>query len=137
MTSNIFGTSGIRKVFQNYSESDVMFTPQMALDVGLALGTQLNGEGIVVIGKDIRTSALPIEYALISGILSTGCNVKTLGIVSTPTLAMSLLYLQAQAGVMITASHNTPEYIGLKMWNPSGKGFSYYQLGSSWKSYTS
>ena len=124
MTSNIFGTSGIRKVFQNYSESDVMFTPQMALDVGLALGTQLNGKGIVVIGKDIRTSALPIEYALISGILSTGCNVKTLGIVSTPTLAMSLLYLQAQAGVMITASHNTPEYIGLKMWNPSGIGFS-------------
>ncbi|GAH47466.1 unnamed protein product, partial [marine sediment metagenome] len=55
MTSNIFGTSGIRKVFQNYSESDVMFTPQMALDVGLALGTHLNGEGIVVIGKDIRT----------------------------------------------------------------------------------
>ncbi|GAH84315.1 unnamed protein product, partial [marine sediment metagenome] len=67
---------------------------------------------------------LPIEYALISGILSTGCNVKTLGIVSTPTLAMSLPYLQAKAGVMITASHNTPEYIGLKMWNPSGIGFS-------------
>ncbi len=124
MTSNIFGTSGIRKVFQNYSESDIMFTPQMALDVGLALGTHLNGKGIVVIGKDIRTSALPIEYALISGILSTGCNVKTLGIVSTPTLAMSLPYLQAKAGVMITASHNTPEYIGLKMWNPSGIGFS-------------
>ena len=126
MTSNIFGTSGIRRVFQNYSESDLRFTPQMALEVGLALGTYLKG-GTVVIGKDIRTSALPIEYSLISGILSTGCNVKTLGIVTTPTLAMSLRYLDANAGVMITASHNTPEYIGLKLWNRSGIGYSHEQ----------
>jgi phosphoglucosamine mutase len=123
MTSNIFGTSGIRRVFQNYSESDLMFTPQMALEVGLALGTYLKG-GTVVIGIDIRTSALPIEYALVSGLVSTGCTVKTLGIVTTPTLAMSSRYLNADASVMITASHNTPEYIGLKLWNPSGLGFS-------------
>jgi len=119
----MFGTSGIRKVFQNYSRTDLTFTPQMALDVGLALGTYLKGKGIVVIGKDIRTSALPIEYALISGIVSTGCSVKAVGIVSTSTLAMSLRYLRAEAGVMITASHNTPEYIGLKIWNPSGMGY--------------
>jgi phosphoglucosamine mutase len=123
MTSNIFGTSGIRRVFQNYSESDVMLTPQMALDVGLAMGTYLNGKANVVIAKDIRTSALPIEYAFISGLVSTGCDVKTLGIITTPTLAMSLRYLNADAGVMITASHNTPEYIGLKFWNPSGMGY--------------
>jgi len=124
MTTNIFGTSGIRKVFQNYSESDVLFTPQMALDVGLALGTYLKLGGNVVIGKDIRTSALPVEFALIAGIVSAGCDVQTLGIVTTPTIAMSLRYLNGDAGVMITASHNTPEYIGLKMWNPSGIGFS-------------
>ncbi len=123
MTSNIFGTSGIRKVFLNYSESEVMFTPHMALDVGLALGTYLEGKGVVVIGRDIRTSALPIEHALISGLLSSGCNVKTVGIVSTPTLAMSLRFLNGKAGVMITASHNTPEYIGLKIWNLSGIGY--------------
>lgn len=123
MTSNIFGTSGIRRVFQNYSESDVMLTPQMALDVGLAMGTYLKGKANVVIAKDIRTSALPIEYAFISGLVSTGCDVKTLGIITTPTLAMSLRYLNADAGVMITASHNTPEYIGLKFWNPSGMGY--------------
>ncbi len=121
--SNIFGTSGIRRIFQNYSESDLMFTPQMALEVGLALGTYLNGVGTVVIGRDIRTSALPIEYALISGLMSTGCIVKTLGVVTTPTLAMSLRYLEGSAGCMITASHNTPEYIGLKIWNPSGMGY--------------
>lgn len=124
MTNSIFGTSGIRRIFQNYSESDLMLTPIMSLEIGLALGTYLKGMGIVAIGKDIRMSALPIEYALISGIISTGCNVKTLGIVSTPTLAASLRFLEADAGVMITASHNTPEYIGLKLWNPSGVGFS-------------
>ncbi len=123
MAGNMFGTSGIRRVFQNYSESDVMFTPQMALDVGLALGTYLRSKATIVIGKDIRTSALPIEYALISGLVSAGCAVKTLGIVTTPTLAMSLRILKAEAGVMITASHNTPEYIGLKIWNPSGMGY--------------
>ncbi|MBD3195131.1 MAG: hypothetical protein GF317_08760 [Candidatus Lokiarchaeota archaeon] len=135
MTKNIFGTSGIRKVFLNYSESDLMFTPHMALDVGLALGTYLNmhrkernnngsKNGInVVIGRDIRISAQPIEYSLISGLISAGCNVKTLGIVTTPTLAMSLNILHADAGCMITASHNTPEYIGLKFWKPSGMGY--------------
>ncbi len=124
MGNSIFGTSGIRRVFLNYSESDLMFTPQMSLDVGLALGTFLKVGSTVVIGKDIRMSALPIEYALISGIVSCGCNVKTLGIVTTPTLAASLRFLDADAGVMITASHNTPEYIGLKLWNPSGVGYS-------------
>ncbi|MFX0004419.1 MAG: hypothetical protein ACFE9C_09690 [Candidatus Hodarchaeota archaeon] len=124
MANSIFGTSGIRRVFLNYSESDLMFTPQMSLDVGLSLGTYLKAGSTVVIGKDIRMSALPIEYALISGIVSCGCNVKTLGIVTTPTLAASLHFLDADAGVMITASHNTPEYIGLKLWNPSGVGYS-------------
>ncbi len=123
MSTPIFGTSGIRRIFGNYSESDVVFTPHMALDVGLALGTYLKGNGIVVIGKDIRITALPIEYAITSGLVSAGCDVKTLGIVTTPTLAMSLQFLEADAGVMITASHNTPEYIGLKFWNPSGMGY--------------
>jgi phosphoglucosamine mutase len=124
MANSIFGTSGIRRVFLNYSESDLMFTPQMSLDVGLSLGSFLKAGSTVVIGKDIRMSALPIEYALIAGIVSCGCNVKTLGIVTTPTLAASLHFLEADAGVMITASHNTPEYIGLKLWNPSGIGYS-------------
>jgi len=123
LSNTIFGTSGIRRVFSNYSNEDVMLTPQMALEVGLALGTYLKGDATVVIAKDIRTSALPIEYAFISGLVSTGCDVKTLGIVATPTLAMSLSYLRADCGVVITASHNTPEYIGLKFWNPSGMGY--------------
>ncbi len=103
----------------------------MGLDLGLALGTYLHRTvkqantytATVVIGKDIRMCALPIEHALISGLVSVGCKVKTVGIVTTSTLTMSLQFLNADAGVMITASHNTPEYIGLKFWNPSGMGF--------------
>jgi phosphoglucosamine mutase len=121
--NSIFGTSGIRRVFSNYNNSEVMFTPTMALEVGLALGTNLDG-GDVVIARDIRTAAVAIEHALIAGLLSAGCNIKRLGIVTTPTLAMSLRYLRAEAGVVITASHNTPEYIGLKFCNPSGMGYS-------------
>ena len=124
MKNHMFGTAGIRKVFQNYSESDLMFTSQMALEVGLAMGTYLGKGAMVIIGRDIRMSAQPIEHALIAGLESTGCSAKKLGIVTTPTLAMSLRYLRADAGVMITASHNTPEYIGLKLWNPSGLGYS-------------
>ena len=61
MAGNIFGTSGIRRVFCNYDRNDLMFTPIMALEVGLALGTYLKGNATVVIAKDIRTSALPIS----------------------------------------------------------------------------
>ncbi len=119
----MFGTSGIRRVFHSYGSSGGSFTPGMALRLGLAVGTSING-GTVIIGRDIRTTALPIEHALISGLLSTGCKVKTVGIVTTPTLAMSCKILGGDCGIMITASHNTPEYIGVKLWNPSGLGFS-------------
>lgn len=94
----------------------------MALKLGLALGTYVKG-GTVVVGRDIRTSALPVELALNSGLVSTGCKVYALGIVTTPTLAISTKMLKGDAGVIITASHNPPEYIGVKFWNRSGLGF--------------
>jgi len=119
----MFGTSGIRRVFHSYGSTGGSFTPGMALRLGLAVGTYIDG-GTVIIGRDIRTTALPIEHALISGLLSTGCRVKIVGIVSTPTLAMSGQILDGNCQIMITASHNPPEYIGIKLWNPSGLGFS-------------
>ncbi len=119
----MFGTSGIRKVFKNYGGTEAHFTPEMALKLGLTIGSYING-GVAIIGKDIRTAALPIEHALIAGLISTGCKVKTVGIVTTPTLAMSCKILNGDCGIMITASHSTPEYIGVKLWNPSGLGFS-------------
>ncbi|WP_457558223.1 phosphoglucosamine mutase [Candidatus Harpocratesius sp.] len=119
----MFGTCGIRKKFSTYDKSEQTFTPNMALRLGEAIGTAINS-GKVVIGRDIRTAALAIEYAIISGLVSTGCKVYTIGMVTTPTLAMSIDFLDADCGVMITASHNPPEYIGVKLWNKGGLGFS-------------
>ncbi|MBN2157635.1 MAG: phosphoglucosamine mutase [Candidatus Lokiarchaeota archaeon] len=118
----MFGTSGIRKVFSPYGNDIKQFTPSTALKIGLAIGSYIKGK-TVVIGRDIRTTAIPIELALNSGLISAGCKVLTLGMVTTPTLAMSMKFLGGDCGVMITASHNTPEYIGIKLWNPSGLGF--------------
>lgn len=114
-----FGTSGIRKVFHTHGKG---FTPALALRLGLALGTHVKG-GTVVVGRDIRTTALPVELALCSGLVSTGCRVLTIGMVTTPTLAYSTKFLNGNAGVIITASHNPPDYIGVKFWNNSGLGF--------------
>lgn len=119
----MFGTCGIRKKFSTYDKSEQTFTPNMALRLGEAIGTATNS-GIIVIGRDIRTAAVAIEYAIISGLVSTGCKVYTIGMVTTPTLAMSIDYLEAECGVMITASHNPPEYIGVKLWNKEGLGYS-------------
>lgn len=120
--SNLFGTTGIRKEFSSYDKNETTFTPSIALRLGLAIGTYINS-GTVVVGRDIRLTARPIELALTSGLISTGCHVLSIGMVTTPTLAMSIDYLNADCGVMITASHNPPEYIGLKLWNKKGLGF--------------
>ncbi|MHA1520878.1 MAG: phosphoglucosamine mutase [Promethearchaeota archaeon] len=119
----MFGTCGIRKKFSTYDKSEKNFTPNMALRLGEAIGTAI-GSGSVVIGRDTRTAAVAIEYAITSGLVSTGCKVYTIGMVTTPTLAMSIDYLEADCGVMITASHNPPEYIGVKLWNKEGLGYS-------------
>jgi len=119
----MFGTCGIRKKFSTYDKSEQTFTPNMAIRLGEAIGTAINS-GTVVIGRDIRTAAVAIEYAIISGLVSTGCKVFTIGMVTTPTLAMSIDFLNADCGVMITASHNPAEYIGVKLWNKGGLGFS-------------
>lgn len=118
----MFGTTGIRRIFAGYGDEYEKFTPAAALKIGLAIGTYIDG-GTVIVGRDIRTTALPIELALNSGLISTGCKVITIGMVTTPTVAMSMKFLDGDCGVMITASHNTPEYIGMKLWNQSGLGF--------------
>jgi phosphoglucosamine mutase len=122
----VFGTSGIRKVFSPYGNNIKQFTPSTALKLGLAIGAYIKGQP-VVIGRDIRTTAIPIELALTSGLISSGCKVLTIGMVTTPTLCNSMKFLGGDCGIMITASHNTPEYIGIKLWNPSGLGFTELQ----------
>ncbi|MFQ6129548.1 MAG: phosphoglucosamine mutase, partial [Candidatus Hadarchaeaceae archaeon] len=110
----LFGTSGIRGVVGD------QLTPELTLDLGLALATHLGGEGSVVLGKDPRTSSEMLESCLISGLLSGGCDVKRLGIVPTPAVSFAVRCFSAKAGVMITASHNPPEYNGIKFWGSDG-----------------
>ncbi len=108
----LFGSSGLRGL------ANREITPGLALKVGLALGSIHDS---AVIGRDPRTSGEMIEHAIISGLLSTGCHVTRVGLVSTPTLAFAAK--NHDCGVMVTASHNPPEYGGIKLWNRDGMAF--------------
>lgn len=116
MNSGLFGTTGVRGVF------NTGFTVEMALKLGLALGTYVNGQRILI-ARDTRTSAATVEAAFISGASSCGCDIYDLGITTTPTLAYLTKKLDANAGVIVTASHNPPEYIGVKFWSRTGQGY--------------
>jgi len=107
----LFGTSGIRRV----ADKNLI---QLALKVGLAVGQVC---GNVVVGSDTRTSSEAVKYAFISGLLSAGSRSYDAGIMPTPTLAFAVR--EFDAGAMITASHNPPEYNGVKLLNPDGSAF--------------
>ncbi|HIP88472.1 MAG TPA: phosphoglucosamine mutase [Thermococcus paralvinellae] len=111
----LFGTAGIR------GPIDSKVTPELALNVGKALGTYINS-GKVTVARDARTSSIMLESALISGLLSTGSDVVGLGPIPTPMLAWATNRL-SDAGVMITASHNPPTDNGIKAFNENGVEF--------------
>ncbi|WP_456368077.1 phosphoglucosamine mutase [Thermococcus sp.] len=111
-----FGTSGIREVVNE------KLTPELALRVGKALGTYLGG-GRVVVGMDTRTSSGALKNALISGLLSTGAEVIDIGLAPTPLTGFAIKLYGADAGVTITASHNPPEYNGIKVWQSNGMAY--------------
>ncbi|KXA90397.1 hypothetical protein AKJ57_04190 [candidate division MSBL1 archaeon SCGC-AAA259A05] len=112
--SDLFGTSGIRGVINE----DI--TPELALNLAKSLSAELGGSGKVVVGRDARFAGETIENSLIAGFLSGGCEVERLGIVPTPVVGFAVLELEADAGVMITASHNPPEYNGIKIFDSLG-----------------
>jgi len=111
----LFGTSGIRGVVDKN-------LVQLTLKVGLAVGEVY---GSIIVGSDTRTSSEAMKHALISGLLAAGARCYDAGVVPTPTLAFAAR--EFGAGVMITASHNPPEYNGIKLLNPDGSGFDAYQ----------
>ncbi len=117
----LFGTAGIRGPI----ESKV--TPELALNVGKAVGTYVKS-GVVVIGRDARTSSIMLENAIVSGLLSTGVDVIRLGLIPTPMLAWATNKL-GNAGIMITASHNPPSDNGIKVFNEKGIEFFLEQEG--------
>ena len=85
--------------------------------IGRAIGSEAlqRGRDSVVVGRDGRLSGPSLSEALIAGIVSTGCNVKDIGCVPTPVLYFATYYLDTQTGVVVTGSHNPPDYNGLKI----------------------
>lgn len=111
MKKNLFGSSGIRAVFNK----DLL---QLAQMVGLAAG-RLNDN--VLVGNDTRTSSQAMKYSLISGLLASGAECQDAGTLPTPTLAYA--GSESKATIMVTASHNPAEFNGLKPLNPDGAAF--------------
>ena len=105
---HLFGTNGIRGL------ANKELTPEMAVKIGAATGT-LFKRGTLVVGYDARTSGPMLAKAVIAGLNSTGCNVLLAGMAPTPTLQFAVKKHKADGGVMITASHNPPEYNGIKV----------------------
>jgi phosphoglucosamine mutase len=107
----LFGSSGIRAPFS----SDLL---TLAFRVGLAAGRRHRN---VVVATDTRTSGDAMKHSLCAGLAAGGARIADAGIVPTPTLAY--VTRDFDAGVMVTASHNPPEYNGLKLLNPDGSSF--------------
>ena len=111
--SRLFGTNGVRGIV-NSAEMDCRF----ALRLGMAIGTFMNGT--VLIGTDARTSNEMIKSACSAGIMSSGEDVVDLGVVPTPALQYSVRNGDVGGGVVITASHNPPEFNGIKCIDADG-----------------
>jgi len=106
----LFGTDGIRGV------ANVDLTPNLAYDLGRALGHYVDGAGrSVVVGRDTRRSGEMLSSALAAGLTSVGTDVMDLGVVTTPCLAYVAETGEHVAGVMVSASHNPPDDNGLKV----------------------
>ena len=88
----------------------------------MAIGTRYDN---AIVGRDTRTSGSALSHSVMAGILASGARCSDAGILPTPTLAFATR--EFKAGVMITASHNPPEYNGIKLLNPDGSAFSIAQ----------
>lgn len=113
----LFGTDGVRGV------ANSELTPELAFQLG-KYGAHVLIKGKekakIVIGRDTRISGDLLEHALVSGILSAGCDVLCVGVVPTPAISYLTRHLQADAGVVISASHNPVEFNGIKFFNEDG-----------------
>ncbi|MBL4732604.1 MAG: phosphoglucosamine mutase [Rhizobiaceae bacterium] len=118
MTKNYFGTDGIRGRANSFP-----MTADIAMRVGMAAGIVFRRgthRHRVVIGKDTRLSGYMIENALVAGFTAAGMDVYLLGPIPTPGVAMLTRSLRADIGVMISASHNSYEDNGIKLFGPDG-----------------
>lgn len=117
--TKLFGTDGVRGV----ANRDL--TPDLVLALGRAAGLVAARRGTVVVGRDTRLSGPMLEAALVAGLCSSGASVRLAGVVPTPAVAFLTLEEKADAGAVISASHNPVPDNGIKFFSSDG-----YKLGS-------
>ena len=114
----LFGTDGVRGI------ANTDLTCELAMNIGRAAAHVLAREKVkrpkILIGKDTRSSSTMLESALSAGICSTGADVVLVGNVPTPAVAFLVSDCGADAGIMISASHNPCEYNGIKIFDSNG-----------------
>ena len=113
----LFGTDGVRGI------ANSELTCELAYKIGKAgayILTKGNKDAKIVVGKDTRISGDMLEAALISGICSVGADVICLGVIPTPAVSLLTKKYNADAGVVISASHNPVEYNGIKFFSSTG-----------------
>ncbi|PZX15210.1 phosphoglucosamine mutase [Palleronia aestuarii] len=119
MTRSLFGTDGVRGTANTHP-----MTAELAMRLGAAAGRYFRREGTgvhrVVIGKDTRLSGYMFETAMTAGLTSVGMNVLLFGPVPTPAVGMLTKSMRADAGIMISASHNPHQDNGIKFFGPDG-----------------
>ena len=111
----MFGTSGVR------GRVGGEITAELALHVGRALAT--DGADTVVLGRDARESGRTLSRAVSAGVTECGGDVIDVGVQPTPTVARSVVREEADAGVVVTASHNPAPDNGIKLWAADGRAF--------------
>ena len=113
-----FGTDGIRRI------ANTELTPELVYRVAKAgayvLAKHSNRAPVILIGKDTRLSGNLIEYSMTAGLLSYGANVVHLGVLPTPAVAYLTRELEADASIVISASHNPYEHNGIKFFSNKG-----------------
>ncbi len=115
----LFSTSGIRRKVTD-------LPPEFISKVGMAISTAIcnNSGSEIILARDARLTGPMVEHAISAGIIAGGCNVERKGIMPTPALAYHTHKTNACAGIMLTASHNPPEYNGIKVFDKTSMGLS-------------
>ena len=108
---SIFGTDGIRGKFNE----DITYS--LAYKVGYALGLTLKDNNPILIGRDTRISGDILLHAITKGINASGKKFINLGICPTPAIPFLIKQKNLSSGIMISASHNPPEYNGIKIFD--------------------
>jgi phosphoglucosamine mutase len=101
-------------------------TPELVMRMGEAFGTYVGGNKtgpeapLIVVGRDTRVSGEMVKHSVLAGLLSTGCSIVDLGVVTTPTATIMIEALKANGGIVISASHNPIEWNALKFFGSDG-----------------